>query len=176
VKRTPLTRKTPLRRTRFKRSKKLARPSDSPTHLAIISSLPCHRCKKPGPSEAHHLRDFTGMAMRAPDRDAFPLCDRCHRSWLHNSGVSREERRAFQREAVAEYRLLFDMPVLLLVMVSDRRRWEVVGAYASEAEAERVSERMLSTRGQVAFWWWGEKSEAARMLADPQYQPEEKSA
>lgn len=181
MKRTPLTRKTPLRRTgSLKRSafkRKAAKPNPAgsdPIHLAIIRALACARCGKAGPNEAHHPRDFTGMGRKAPDRDAFPLCGRCHRTWLHDSGVPKEERRAFQREAVEQYRQFADFPIIFMVFPRDR--WLPVGAYATTDEAERARTTHLLGMSERVWSWIGARAEAAKLLADPEYVPEEKSA
>lgn len=166
----PLTRGKPMKRSSMKRGKRKVRASDDPVHLAIIRSLDCARCQKPGPSEAHHPRDFTGAGLRAPDADAFPLCDRCHRSWLHDSGVPKEERRSFQREMVAKYRQFADYPVVLLA--GNGSCWVAVGAYASDLEAERAW-LSVDARGGGAIAWWGDRETAAKLLAGPHYVPEE---
>ncbi len=47
-------------------------------HLARVKELPCGVCKAPGPSDAHHIRLGQGMAQRASDFLAIPLCRPCH--------------------------------------------------------------------------------------------------
>lgn len=47
-------------------------------YLSLIRVLPCACCCVAGPSRAHHIREGQGMAQRAPDVLAIPLCDDCH--------------------------------------------------------------------------------------------------
>lgn len=53
-------------------------------HLDRIASMPCALCEKLGQhqltrTECHHLREGQGMAQRARDELAIPLCRDCHR-------------------------------------------------------------------------------------------------
>jgi hypothetical protein len=83
MKRTPLARKTPLKRAAMKRtSKKKASKAwkDDPKHLARVRELPCVICGKWGETEAHHPRNGTGMGLKAPDREAVALCSSHHRT------------------------------------------------------------------------------------------------
>jgi hypothetical protein len=60
------------------------REGNSAAYLAAIRQLPCCACGAPSPSDAHHLKAGTGergMAMKATDRYAVPLCrgpEGCH--------------------------------------------------------------------------------------------------
>jgi hypothetical protein len=51
--------------------------NESPLYLKRVRQLPCANCGRPAPNEAHH-RTGAGMARRAHDHDAMPLCRRCH--------------------------------------------------------------------------------------------------
>ena len=77
-----------------KRVKKPAaerRPGMSPEHLADIRKLPCCGCMKHGRVQAHHLLSTKdrGMGQRSTDKDAVPLCFRCHED-LHRRGSKNE--------------------------------------------------------------------------------------
>lgn len=108
----PLRRKTPLKRTRFRRSG--PRATDAPDHLAWIRTQPCcvwlldlaNDCY--GVVQAHHSTVGRAYSRRSTDLDAMPLCERHHHD-LHNfsgpfKGWTREERAEFQLARSAEYR------------------------------------------------------------------------
>jgi hypothetical protein len=70
------------------------------------------------PAEVHHLRDGQGMAQRAPDDEAIPLCPEHHRGrhGLHGLGT-----RGFaERYGITERELLE------LVRSGDLWRWDDV--------------------------------------------------
>ena len=47
-------------------------------HIARVKELPCVICRKPGPSDAHHIiRDRYGQA-KTSDFDVIPLCKAHH--------------------------------------------------------------------------------------------------
>ena len=49
--------------------------------LAFVRGLPCIRCRKPGPSDAHHVKGIgylSGGGLKAPDWATMPLCLTCH--------------------------------------------------------------------------------------------------
>ena len=53
-------------------------------HLDRIAAMPCALCEKLGQpqesrTECHHIRTGQGMAQRARDELAIPLCGMCHR-------------------------------------------------------------------------------------------------
>lgn len=50
----------------------------SKTHIERIKRMDCALCGEPGPSDAHHIREGQGMAQRASDYLAIPLCKSCH--------------------------------------------------------------------------------------------------
>lgn len=172
MKRTAITRKTALRRTRFKRGPKKARPTDDPVHLALLRSMPCcvPDCRSKTRVQAHHSTVGRGLSRKSPDREAFPLCWYHHRCF-HDAadffdGWTKERRREFQRELSQHYRQLADFPVTLLVRMVTR--WGVYGAYATDDEAQKVWERVI----RPAPAWWGPREEAVKLLADPTYVPE----
>ena len=47
-------------------------------HIERIKLLSCACCGAVGPSSCHHLREGQGMAQRASDFLAVPLCYECH--------------------------------------------------------------------------------------------------
>ncbi|WP_082079604.1 Ref family recombination enhancement nuclease [Cupriavidus basilensis] len=103
----PLQRRTPLRSTTWlkqtaglvpspfkKKSRKKPRKAER-DYLGHVVSLGCAVCRRLGlgatPAEVHHPRKGTGMAQRAPHRDAIPLCTEHHRgdTGVHGLGVKR---------------------------------------------------------------------------------------
>ena len=79
----------PMRPRAKKRSENKTEYED-PVYLTKVRLLPCVACGAPAPSEAHHCRDrppndeqglytrLPGGALKSGDRDAIPLCRRCH--------------------------------------------------------------------------------------------------
>lgn len=61
-------------------------------------------------------------------------------------------------------------PIVLLI----RRRghWQEWGAYSTAEEAARDHRKRISGRGVTAWSWWGPRDIAAKMLADPSYDPD----
>lgn len=127
MKRTPLTRKTPMKRSRFVKRplpKRAPERGGDVDYLAWIRMLPCARCGVNGISHAHHSTG-AGMGLKSDDRDAMPLCSPhvdgrmtkpgCHREFHDNRGLfdgwTREDRRIWQELQVARcqalHRLLF---------------------------------------------------------------------
>lgn len=104
----PLKRKTPLRRTAFKR--KAARPNPAgsdPAHLAWIREQPCHACGGINLIHAHHSTVGRGLSRKTSDRETIPLCAWCHDEF-HNArgcfkGWSRQRRTLWQNEAVSKF-------------------------------------------------------------------------
>lgn len=58
-------------------------------YLAFIREKPCCVCKKPGPSDAHHIapRGQKGMGMKVSDYHTVPLCRKHHDDWHRNGFV-----------------------------------------------------------------------------------------
>jgi len=97
MRRTPLTRKAPLKRSAFglasaktqlKRSemRKRARPKASKAereHMGIVAGLCCVVCRNLGygdsPAEVHHVRYLAGGGQRSSNFDTLPLCPAHHR-------------------------------------------------------------------------------------------------
>ena len=64
-------------------SKKYRKKNKS--RLDKICALGCIVCGRP--AEVHHLLHNQGMAQRADDDDAFPLCPEHHRSGGHGTAI-----------------------------------------------------------------------------------------
>ncbi len=109
MKRTPLTRKTPLKRSPFRRKPPPPnRAGSDPAHLAVIRALPCAVCGSRLRVAAHHSTVGRGLSRKTSDRETMPLCDRDHKAF-HGAvgffaGWSREQRRDWQRSMVELYR------------------------------------------------------------------------
>lgn len=92
-------RKTPLRRTAMKRTRRKAAPRADREHMGRVAALGCILCQHLGygetPAEVHHPRTGAGMGRRADHTDGVPLCVEHHRgdTGLHGLG-----RKAFERE------------------------------------------------------------------------------
>lgn len=98
-----------MNRTAFKKKARMKRSAEKggdETYLTYVRSLPCcaptiYPCRNPSPQHAHHPRTGVGLALKAPDREAIPLC------WLHHKCLhdlrgpfehfNREMLRAWQR-------------------------------------------------------------------------------
>jgi hypothetical protein len=104
----------PLRRKRWMRRqlpRRLSRASSDPAYLAWVRTLPClgdkiaqALCRQP--IHAHHAGRRPGIAMKADDSTAIPLCELHHADW-HNAGgifrgLSKFERFAWAIQAIAE--------------------------------------------------------------------------
>lgn len=59
--------------------------------MANVAALGCIICKSE--AEVHHIRDGTGMAMRASHQETIPLCFRHHRGeqGIHTLGTRKWE-------------------------------------------------------------------------------------
>ena len=102
MKRTPLKRKTPMRRTAMKRGPtkvRSAKEGGDPVYLDWIRSLDCCGCNTKPPCHPHHSTG-AGMGLKSSDREAMPLCWRCHRDFHDGKGVfdgwGRDARRVWQ--------------------------------------------------------------------------------
>lgn len=89
MKRTPIRRTTPLRRSSRlaprnakRKSERWTRQFGSPERVAFVRSLCCVACLNFGEIENHHItsRGAGGVAT-----DIVPLCQTCHRAW-HKQG------------------------------------------------------------------------------------------
>lgn len=82
---------------------------EDPKYTAWLRTLSCCMCGKRG-TEAHH-KTGAGMALRAHDHEAMPLCRACHRE-LHAlngrfKGWGRLQLTEFQGRQVATHRELY---------------------------------------------------------------------
>lgn len=83
-----------------------------PKRLAWVRSLPCvfdsDACL--GPTQAHHPTG-AGLALKAPDDKAFPLCVLHHAQRHDATGafhqMTKAERKTWEAEMVAKYRALY---------------------------------------------------------------------
>ena len=111
---TPAPRAAPVRIADHKARLVVPLPKEAPerseTYLRLVAALPCCRCRRAGPSQAAHADEGKGMAIKADDRTAIPLCADtpgrrgCH--WLiGTSGIfPREQRRNIERTKGEETR------------------------------------------------------------------------
>lgn len=82
-------------------------------HLNLVASLGCALCRHLGygetQAEIHHIREGQGMAQRAQNWLAIPLCTPHHRgpNGIHG------DRKAFKNAAVDELDLLSDTIALI---------------------------------------------------------------
>lgn len=112
--RTALKRSSKLKRARMKRRATYRRPGADAVYLDWIRRQPCAApgCTRKPPSEAHHHSLLgAGMARKAPDRFAMPLCRFCHHD-LHAlrgpfKGWCREQLKRWQDEQCALYQAAF---------------------------------------------------------------------
>lgn len=101
-------RSEPLRRTRMRRKAPRARADADPQRLAFIRSCDCCACGKAGPSHAHHRTlSGRGKGQKSPDSETLPLCAKCHDD-LHTARgkfrfLNREQLRSWQVSQVAIY-------------------------------------------------------------------------
>lgn len=133
MKRTPLQRKTPLRRGGFKPQvldkaeppplQPLATPpnytgatsgepvgKDSPVrdeaYRRWVASMPCLRCGAVGRTQACHANYGKGLSLKTSDLTCFPLCVECHREHDLCIGMTREERRQRESDYIATVRAM----------------------------------------------------------------------
>ena len=97
-------------------------PMKDPKHLKALRAMPCavpthigiRTCYPPldedvcsGPIDAHHPTG-SGLALKASDHDAMPLCHKHHMNFHDARGVFRnwtkEQRRDWQRQMSEKYR------------------------------------------------------------------------
>lgn len=81
MKRTALTRKTPMKKRNGKRhAREFARTFGEPERVAIVQSLPCAACGVEGCSVNAHIGDEgSGAGRRANADQIAPLCDTVRR-------------------------------------------------------------------------------------------------
>lgn len=98
--------------------KRSAAEGGDETYLGWIRSLPCCVCQAPAPNHPHHSTG-AGMALKAPDREAMPLCHRCHRDFHDGRGwaeyMGKRDRRVWQEVQVERcqyvYSTIGDLPI-----------------------------------------------------------------
>jgi hypothetical protein len=131
MKRSPLTRKTPLKRgswshksaplpegTKSARKTAIKARVKSKTkaereHMGIVAGLCCIVCRNLGfdgsPAEVHHVRYLAGAGQRSSNRDTIPLCVAHHRlgGWgvaFHAGPAEFERRYGTEAELLAQTR------------------------------------------------------------------------
>lgn len=60
-------------------------------HIAVVKSLPCVICRKPGPSDAHHVICDRYGTNKSSDFEVIPLCKSHHQDGpdaIHNGKAS----------------------------------------------------------------------------------------
>ena len=80
---------------------------EDPEHLRRLRALPCAKCNKPPPSQAHHSTQGRGMSQKTHDHLAMPLCADCHWDFHHAcrqfGKMAKAERKAWQAEMSERY-------------------------------------------------------------------------
>ena len=115
MKRTPLQRKSPMKRSAIKPK----RPKVEDTRkgadfdrLVWMRQQPCCACDAPPPCHAHHfIGKLKGMALKAPDSETMPLCLQCHKNLHEKLGMfrvmDRGDMKSWQWAKISHYRLLY---------------------------------------------------------------------
>lgn len=84
---------------------------EDPEYIRWIKEQPCNQCGRQRGCDAHH-RTGTGMAMRAHDHSAMPLCRECHMEFHAGSGpfkeMKKQARRDYQDEAIQRCRRVYN--------------------------------------------------------------------
>lgn len=87
-----------MKRSRIKAKARPKKSAADTEHLTRVASLGCIVCSREGfgftEPEIHHIRHGRGIAQRAPDSEAIPLCYHHHRGkyGIHTLGTRRWER------------------------------------------------------------------------------------
>jgi hypothetical protein len=88
---------------------------EDPEHLRRLRAMPCAKCGRAPPSEAHHATGGRGMGQRSHDELAMPLCSDCHWDFHHAcrqfGKMNKTERRAWQATMSERYRPKIDPDV-----------------------------------------------------------------
>jgi hypothetical protein len=98
---------------RKRRPRRLSRAGSDPAYLAWVRTQYCavgistwraYVCE--GTIHAHHAGRRPGVAMKAPDDTAIPLCSKHHRQWHDGTGVfapfTKLQRFAWSQRAIAD--------------------------------------------------------------------------
>jgi hypothetical protein len=124
LKRTALERKSalvtrkPLARVSFKRKDRRPKPGDNPAFKRFVKQMPCAvggwKCHEVDP---HHIingkgSDRKGMGQTAVDRNAFALCRRHHEEFHDRRGFSKgwddAQRLTFQEQEIERLNRIWD--------------------------------------------------------------------
>ena len=84
---------------------------EDPAHLARVRALPCVVCGMT-PSEAHHIREGSGMGQKAGDHEAISLCPYHHQTGPFGEAVH-NGKRTFEAKYGTELELLEHVQALL---------------------------------------------------------------
>lgn len=83
---------------------------EDPEYIRWIKQQPCNQCGAQRGSDPHH-RTGAGLAMRAHDHKAIPLCRYCHNAFHAGSGtfkrLDRQGKRTYQDEAIERCRRVY---------------------------------------------------------------------
>jgi hypothetical protein len=116
---TPLVTRTPMKRSRMVRHPARRRAGADPGYLDRVRALPC--CARGLPKatpcsdrvHAHHAGARPGVALKAHDHTATPLCDQHHRDWHDATGPfkvwNKEKRRAWAESQIARTQQLLGL-------------------------------------------------------------------
>lgn len=90
MKRTPITRRTPIAPRSKKRAERYNTPEgqEALAYMKAVKDLPCCICDAPPPSDAHHVIHDRNSAARSSDFDVIPLCKAHHQHGpvaIHNA-------------------------------------------------------------------------------------------
>jgi hypothetical protein len=80
-------------------------------HIARVKQLPCVICRKPGPSDAHHVICDRYGTRKASDFEVIPLCKAHHQDGpeaIHNGKASWVEKHGPDHEFLEAVRRMLD--------------------------------------------------------------------
>lgn len=86
-------------------------PVRSESYRRYVAALPCWRCSLEGYSQAAHADEGKGLALKACDLTCYPACGPhdglpgCHHFIGTSGSISREDRRALEKQAAADTQL-----------------------------------------------------------------------
>ncbi len=112
MKRTPLLRKSPMKRYVHRPKVGDTRNGGDFDRLVWMRKQPCCACNAPPPSHAHHfIGKLKGLAMKAPDSETLPLCLQCHKNLHEKLGMfrvmDRPALKSWQWAKILHFRLLY---------------------------------------------------------------------
>lgn len=75
-------------------------------YMAVVRTLPCAHCGRPGPSQFCHRDMGKGTGIKTDCREGFPGCPECHVLLGSSGRIPREERRELEERYGRETREL----------------------------------------------------------------------